>query len=75
MPRRNKPLTESEKEFFAGFTGWQSHVSSEQARIRIALDLAQRLRRFMPGLPGEMQDDLHNAAFALESWAEKQEKE
>lgn len=75
MSRRSKPLTETEKEFFAGFTGWQSRASSEQAKIGIALDLAQRLRRFMPGLPGEMQDDLHNAAFALESWAEQQEKE
>lgn len=66
MPR---PLTQAEIDFFAGFT---TSDTPGQIRATKALLLARDIRNFMPGLPGEVQDQLHNAAFSLEEWAEKQ---
>lgn len=67
--KRRRQLTQAEIDFFAGFT---TSDTPGQIRSRKALRLAQEIRNFTPGLPGEVQDQLHNAAFALEEWAEKQ---
>ena len=68
MPKR--PLTKEEADFFAGFV--DDMEVRVQNRIRKAFLLAKDLRAFMPGLPGDVQNSLHNAAYALEEWAESQ---
>ena len=70
MTRKPKSFTKEEADFFAGFV--DDMEVRFQNRVRKALQLAMDIRAFMPGLPGHVQDDLHNAAYSLEQWAESQ---
>lgn len=59
---KNKPISEEDRKFMAGF------ISERPNKHQDALRLAKEIRRFMAGLPSEMQIELHNAALALEEW-------
>lgn len=70
MKRKPKSFTKEEADFFAGFV--DDMEARIQNKIRNALRLARDIRAFTPGFPSDVQDQLHNAAYALEEWAEKQ---
>lgn len=65
-----RKITKEEADFFAGFV--DDMEVRIQNKIRYALALAADIRALMPGLPSDVHDQLHNAAYALEEWAEKQ---
>jgi hypothetical protein len=46
---------------------------ADKKKVREAKALAIVIRTFNRGLPSEVSTDLHNAAEALERWAEEQE--
>lgn len=68
----DRPLTPAEKEFYAGFT--LDHAVAKASRAMEARRLAQQIRQFMHHLPSDVMTELHNAAYALDEWAVKEQQ-